>query len=49
MIHPNMERVKDQLNSVCDKTVCMQSEGIIYTLTNSDTTKENLKKAIGIS
>ena len=36
MIHPNMERVKDQLNSVCDKTVCMQSEGIIYTLTNKD-------------
>ena len=39
MIHPNMERVKDQLNSVCDKTVCMQSEGIIYTLTNKDSTK----------
>lgn len=39
MIHPNMEIVKDQLNSVCDKTVCMQSEGIIYTLTNKDSTK----------
>ena len=47
MIHPNMERVKDQLNSVCDKTVCMQSEGIIYTLTNSDTTKgKTLKKLL---
>lgn len=47
MIHPNMERVKDQLNSVCDKTLCMQSEGIIYTLTNSDTTKgKTLKKLL---
>ena len=34
-----MESVKDQLNSVCDKTVCMQSEGIIYTLTNKDSMK----------
>lgn len=39
MIHPNMEKIKNQLNSVCDKTVCMQSEGIIYTLTNKDSTK----------
>ena len=47
MIHPNMENVKDQLNFVCDKTVCMQSEGIIYTLTNSDTTKgKTLKKLL---
>lgn len=47
MIHPNMERVKDQLNSVCDKILCMQSEGIIYTLTNSDTTKgKTLKKLL---
>lgn len=28
MIHPNMEKIKNQLNSVCDKTVCMQSEGL---------------------
>ncbi len=47
MIHPNMEKIKNQLNSVCDKTVCMQSEGIIYTLTNSDTTKgKTLKKLL---
>lgn len=39
MIHPNMEKIKNQLNSVCDKTLCMQSEGIIYTLTNKDSTK----------
>lgn len=47
MIHPDMERVKDQLNSVCDKTVCMQSEGIIYTLTSKDSTKgKTLKKLL---
>lgn len=47
MIHPNMEKIKNQLNSVCDKTLCMQSEGIIYTLTNSDTTKgKTLKKLL---
>ena len=47
MIHPNMEIVKDQLNSVCDKTVCMQSEGIIYTLTSKDSTKgKTLKKLL---
>ena len=47
MIHPNMEKIKNQLNSVCDKTVCMQSEGVIYTLTNKDSTKgKTLKKLL---
>lgn len=47
MIHPKMESVKEQLNSACDKTVCMQSEGSIYTLTNKDSTKgKTLKKLL---
>ena len=47
MIHPKMENVKDQLNSVCDKTICIQSEGSIYTLTNKDATKgKTLKKLL---
>ena len=47
MIHPKMENVKDHLNSVCDKTICIQSEGSIYTLTNKDATKgKTLKKLL---
>lgn len=39
MIHPNMEEIKNKINDCCEKTVCMQSEGNIYTLTNKDATK----------
>lgn len=47
MIHENMETVKDILNTHCTKTVCMQSEGNIYTLTNINSTKgKTLKKLL---
>lgn len=39
MIHPKMEEIKDRINLLCKKTVCMQSEGQIYTLTHVDATK----------
>lgn len=39
MIHPEMERIKDEMNAMTQKTLCIQSEGIIYTLTNKSATK----------
>lgn len=39
MIHEDMEQVQEILNSHCRQTVCMRSEGNIFTLTNVNSTK----------
>lgn len=40
MIHPQMNRIKDQINAICQKTRCVQSEGNIFTLGNIKANKE---------
>lgn len=39
MIHPKMEWIQKRINDLCKKTICMQSEGEVYTLTNINSTK----------
>ena len=47
MIHPEMENIKNIINDFYKKTLCMQSEGNIYTLTNKDSTKgKTIKKLL---
>lgn len=49
MIHPEMEEIKDKINYICHHTVCMQSEGEIYTLTNKAATKgKTLEKLLEV-
>lgn len=39
MIHKDMEKIQEVLNAHCKQTVCMRSEGNIFTLTNANSTK----------
>lgn len=47
MIHEDMESIQEILNTHCKQTVCMRSEGNIFTLTNINSTKgKTLKKLL---